>query len=111
HAKNPKVICSPGTCVFWDAGYAVHLPDLQFEQAAWLLTRIISKPGANRLCLDLGHKSVAAENPIENRVRFPEIPRARFISQSEEHLVIETDEATQWKVGDTILGIPWHICP
>src|SRR5688572_3718197 len=63
HARREGVECSPGTCVFWDAGYARKLPDLDFLPAAVLLTRIVSKPTANRLCLDLGHKAVASEMP------------------------------------------------
>lgn len=103
--------CSPGTTLLWDAGYGTNHPDLEFETAAGLLTRVISKPQAGHICLDLGHKSVAGENPISNRVRFAAIPDASFVSQSEEHLVVATDTADQWKVGDTLIGIPWHICP
>ncbi len=111
HAKDERVICSPGTCVFWDAGYDTILPDMDFQCAAQVLTRVISKPGAHRLCLDLGHKAIAAENPIDHRVVFPDIPNAVFVSQSEEHLVIETPDHANWNVGDALLGIPWHICP
>src|SRR5204863_27232 len=45
HARHPDVECSPGTCVFWDAGYGKKFPDLAFQPAAALLTRVISKPG------------------------------------------------------------------
>ena len=30
---------------------------------------------------------------------------------SEEHLVLETAEAGNWKVGDVLYGVPRHICP
>lgn len=103
--------CSPGTTLFWDAGYGTRHPDLDFVPAAALLARIISRPGSGRLCLDLGHKAVAAENPLENRVRFPEIPEAKLVLQSEEHLVLETPNADRYSVGDIVYGIPWHICP
>ncbi len=103
--------CSPGTPVLWDAGYGTNHPDLPFDKAAKLLTRVISKPGPNQLCLDLGYKSVASENPIENRVRLPEIPDVKFLGQSEEHLVIETSTADEWGIGNELLGIPYHICP
>ena len=63
HARRPDVECSPGTSVFWDWSYSTILPDLDFLPAVLLLTRIVSKPGENRLCLDLGHKAVASENP------------------------------------------------
>ncbi len=110
HAKDPRVICSPGTCVFWDAGYASIVPDMEFDWAALLLTRVISKNG-DHLTLDLGHKAVSAENPIEQRVVLPAIPDAQFVGQSEEHLVVRSCEAANWQIGDALLGIPWHICP
>ena len=36
--------------------------DLEFQQAAVLLSRVVSKPGSNRITLDLGHKGISAEN-------------------------------------------------
>jgi D-serine deaminase-like pyridoxal phosphate-dependent protein len=110
HARNPDVECSPGTYVLWDFGYADLMPDLPFELAALLLTRVVSKPGGNRLCLDLGHKAVAAENP-QPRVRFLNLPYARPVMHSEEHLVIETEFAERFKVGDCLYAVPKHICP
>jgi D-serine deaminase-like pyridoxal phosphate-dependent protein len=110
HARRADVECSPGTCVFWDAGYASKFPDLDFQPAALVLTRIISRPGANRLCLDLGHKAIAAEMP-HPRVIFPQLPDVVAISHSEEHLVVETAHAPEFPVGAALYGIPWHICP
>ena len=110
HAKRPDVECSPGTCVLWDFGYGTMLPDLDFLPAAILLTRVISKPGENRLCLDLGHKAVAAENP-HPRVKFLNLLGAEAVMQSEEHLVVETVRAQEFSVGDVFYGIPRHICP
>ena len=110
HARRGDVECSPGTCVFWDAGYATKLRDLPFDHAALVLTRVISKPCPTRLCLDLGHKAIASEMPPP-RVQFPELPDARAVLHSEEHLVIETDRAASFKPGDCLYGIPWHICP
>src|SRR4030095_3457081 len=63
HARRAGVECSPRTCVFWDAGYTFKLPHCDFLPAALLLTRVISKPATNRLCLDLGHKAVASQMP------------------------------------------------
>ncbi|MEO6246477.1 MAG: D-TA family PLP-dependent enzyme [Opitutaceae bacterium] len=102
--------CSPGTCVLWDAGYATNVPDLDFLNAAVLLTRVISRPGTNRLCLDLGHNAVASEMP-HPRAIVPALPDARAITHSEEHLVIETARAAEFPVGTTLYAIPWHICP
>jgi D-serine deaminase-like pyridoxal phosphate-dependent protein len=110
HARHVDRELSPGTCVLWDFGYADKLPDLPFEVAALLLTRVVSKPGENRLCLDLGHKAVASENPPP-RVRLLELPDASAVVHSEEHLVIETPHANEFRVGQCLHGIPRHICP
>jgi D-serine deaminase-like pyridoxal phosphate-dependent protein len=110
HAQREGVECSPGTCVLWDAGYATKLPDLEFQHAAVLLTRVISHPTPDRICLDLGHKAIASENP-HPRVIFPALPEARAVVHSEEHLVLETDRAGEFPVGTALYGLPWHICP
>jgi D-serine deaminase-like pyridoxal phosphate-dependent protein len=110
HARRPDVECSPGTCVLWDAGYATKVPDLNFVHAAILLTRVISRPGPNRLCLDLGHKAVASEMP-HPRAIFPALPDAKPVVHSEEHLVLETPRAAEFPVGSVLGAIPWHICP
>ncbi len=110
HARRPDVECSPGTTLLWDFSYTDKLPDLEFLPAALLLTRVISKPGANLLCLDLGHKAVAAENP-HPRVQFLDLPDASATNHSEEHLVIETLRANEFRVGDVLYGVPRHICP
>ena len=110
HAQNDSFECSPGTCVLWDFGYAEKFADLEFLIAAVVLTRVVSKPGANRLCLDLGHKAIASENPPP-RVQFLNLPDATAISHSEEHLVVESAQAHRFAVGDCLYGVPRHICP
>ena len=110
HAQRPGVECSPGTSIFWDLGYGNQCPDLHFLNAALVLTRVISKPGNNRLCLDLGHKAIAAEKP-HPRVQFLNLPDAQAVTHSEEHLVVETSRADKFAVGDVLYGIPRHVCP
>lgn len=110
HAGNVQVECSPGTCVLWDARSSTHFPDLDFLYAAVLLTRVISRPGIDRLCLDLGHKAVASEMP-HPRVLLPALPDAVPVIHSEEHLVLQTSLAGDFPVGSVLYGIPWHICP
>lgn len=110
HARRGDVECSPGTCVFWDAGYAKKCPAQPFVAAALVLTRVVSKPGENRLCLDLGHKAIASEMP-HPRVIFPQLPDAVVLTHSEEHLVLETARASEFPIGTALYGIPWHICP
>ncbi|MEO5820189.1 MAG: D-TA family PLP-dependent enzyme, partial [Vicinamibacteraceae bacterium] len=110
HARRPDIECSPGTTAFWDASYAALLPDMPFEPALLLLTRVISRPASNRLCLDLGHKAVAAENPHPRVVLFG-LEDATAVGHSEEHLVLETDRAGDFPVGSVLYGVPWHVCP
>lgn len=110
HAHQPDVVVSPGTFVFWDAGYAQAMPDLPIQIAAVLLTRVISVIDEQTLCLDLGHKSVAAENPLP-RVVFLNQPGAQPIGQSEEHLVVRVPRAQQYLPGTVWYGVPVHICP
>src|SRR5271157_3364502 len=68
------VECSPGTIVLHDHGYATRYPDLPFTPAALLLTRVVSRPRLGRICLDLGHKAVAAD-PAGPRVYLTTFPR------------------------------------
>jgi len=110
HVVRKNVETSPGTCVLWDSGYAEHFPDLDFLPAAAVLTSVVSKPAKNLLCLDLGHKAIAAEMP-HPRVQLLDLPVNRFVNHSEEHLVIETMDADGYQPGDLVYGIPWHICP
>jgi D-serine deaminase-like pyridoxal phosphate-dependent protein len=110
HASHPDRECSPGTTVLWDFGYGDKFPDLPFECAAWVLTRVVSKPAKNRLCLDLGHKAIAPEMP-HPRVRLAGLENAPVLFQSEEHLVLEVDNPDAFSLGQPILGLPRHICP
>ncbi|PHN03970.1 D-TA family PLP-dependent enzyme [Flavilitoribacter nigricans] len=110
HALRDNVTCSPGTCLLWDWGYARKLEEQPFLYAGLVLTRVISHPGNNRICVDLGHKSVAAENPFP-RVHFFNLPDARQLGQSEEHLVLEVDNPANYPVGTLLYGLPLHICP
>ena len=103
--------CSPGTTLLWDAGYSDAHPDMDFEVAAFLLCRVISKPGENQICLDLGYKAIASERPFETRFTFPGLSDVKPISHSEEHLVLELPNIDDIQIGSTLLVIPWHICP
>ena len=111
HSKRKEVECSPGTFVYWDRSYSMLCPEQKFINAAILVTRVVSLPAEDCLCLDLGHKSVAAENEIARRVYFPEAPQVKAISQSEEHLVVNAGKDHSYKVGDVLYGLPFHICP
>lgn len=111
HAKRKNAECSPGTFIFWDYGYHSKFAEQKFVFAAVLVTRIISKPDEETICVDLGHKSVASENPLSNRVHFLNAPELQPFGHSEEHLILKAPTGNRYKVGDVLYGIPFHICP
>ncbi len=111
HCKRKNIECSPGTFVYWDKGYSDLCPEQEFLPAAVLVTRVISLPASMRICTDLGHKSVAAENEINKRVFFLNAEGLKPVGQSEEHLVLEAGENHSFKPGDILYGLPCHICP
>jgi len=110
HVNRHDSEVSPGTFVFWDWGYKHMLEDLPFEYAALLISRVISIIDDHHICIDLGHKSVAAENPLP-RVHFLNAPDVKPVAQSEEHLILEVKSAKDFKIGDVLYGVPVHICP
>ena len=111
HTQREAIECSPGTFVYWDRGYQTTLHEQPFLTAALVITRVISMPDETKICLDLGHKSVAAENILGKRVYFLNAPDLIAVSQSEEHLVVESTQGHHYKVGDVLYGLPYHICP
>jgi D-threonine aldolase len=110
YAKQHAVQCSPGTFIFWDDGYAC-FTDLPFTAAALVVTRIISIIDKHLICLDMGHKAIASENPLHKRIKFLTQENIEVISHSEEHLVVKVADTTKHHIGDVWYGIPFHICP
>ena len=110
HAEAGDRECSPGTFVFWDKGYSENLSEQPFHWAAIVVSRIISIPAPDMICVDLGYKSVASENP-QPRVYFLNAPEAIPTAQSEEHLVLKVPDSAKFNPGDILYGVPSHICP
>jgi D-serine deaminase-like pyridoxal phosphate-dependent protein len=109
HAKRTGVECSPGTFILWDQSSCSY-PDMDFQQAAVILTRVISKPAVELLCLDLGHKALASEMP-QPRINVIGMKSYTIINHNEEHMVLRTSSADKFNTADLVYGIPWHICP
>ena len=111
HVARPEAECSPGTFIYWDGGYGRAFAEQAFLPAALVLTRVVSLPTSTTLCVDLGHKAVAAESPLDQRVVFLNAPELRPVGHSEEHLVLEAGHGHGYQVGDLLYGLPHHICP
>lgn len=111
YADYPDVECSPGTFVLWDKGYGQTLPEQEFLFAAVLMCRVVSLIDPNRICVDLGYKAVASENPLSERVHFLDKRILKVATHSEEHLVLEVDPDHGFREGDVLYALPFHICP
>jgi D-serine deaminase-like pyridoxal phosphate-dependent protein len=108
----PGLECAPGTCFLHDHGYGSRFADLSgFRPAALLLTRVISRPTATRLTLDLGYKAVASDPPAGKRCVLLNVPDCEPVLQNEEHFVVETPAAERFAPGDEVYALPTHICP
>jgi D-serine deaminase-like pyridoxal phosphate-dependent protein len=111
HAARKDIECSPGTFIYWDRGYSLNCEEQPFLTAVLAITRVISLPEEGKLCLDVGHKSISAENELTKRIYFLNAPELTFVGQSEEHLVVDAGKDHHYKVGDVLYGLPYHICP
>jgi D-threonine aldolase len=111
HSKRKEIECSPGTFVYWDKGYEQILPEQHYLPAALIVTRVISKPAANVICIDLGHKAIASENPLPQRISFLNAASLNPIGHSEEHMVLTVEDGSMFHVGDVLYGVPYHVCP
>jgi D-serine deaminase-like pyridoxal phosphate-dependent protein len=111
HRTRKEIECSPGTFIYWDKGYEQILPEQHYLHAALVITRVISKPAEDTICVDLGHKAIASENPLLNRVSFLNAPDLQPVGHSEEHMVLKTTHGSNYSVGDVLYGVPYHVCP
>ena len=103
--------CSPGTFAYWDKGYSDILQEQKYQFAALVITRVVSLPKPGIICVDLGHKAIASENPIDKRVSFLNSGSLTPVGHSEEHMVLQVNDNHKYRVGDVLYGVPYHICP
>ena len=110
HALKREVRLSPGTTLLWDFKSSSSFTDMEFLHAALLITRVISKPARDLVCIDLGHKALASEM-VPPRVFLFNLHHYTMVNHSEEHMVLRTRDADKLQTGDVLYGIPFHICP
>lgn len=103
--------CSPGTLSLHDFNYGTRYPELGITPAALLLTRVISRPTADRITLDLGYKAVSPDQPAGKRCVLLNVPAYEAILQNEEHFVVRSSQAEQFQPGDIVYAMPAHVCP
>jgi len=76
------------------------------------MTRVLSKPSQDHICLDVGSKGISPDRPLDKRIHFLNLAeQPKFIGQSEEHLVVKVTNPEAHQVGDVWYGVPGHVCP
>lgn len=111
YARTEGMYGSPGTFVYWDAGYSTAMPDMPFRCAALILTQVVDRyPDAGSITTDLGSKGISSDLPVEERAYLLGHDTAELISQSEEHGVFQISGELP-RVGDYLLVVPGHVCP
>ncbi len=109
-ARGPWLhqVC-PGTVVLSDRRSAPAARDLDLRQGAFVLSRVVARPGPGRLTLDAGSKAIAPDCPAPGLgvVGHPELVPA---PRSEEHLPVRVDGASRLAPGDLALLVPDHVC-
>ncbi|MFO0852594.1 MAG: hypothetical protein U0871_29140 [Gemmataceae bacterium] len=75
------------------------------------MTRVVSRPTADRVTFDLGTKAVASDPPLARRVHLLDVPEYTPVGHNEEHYVIETPHADRFTPGDVVYALPGHVCP
>jgi D-serine deaminase-like pyridoxal phosphate-dependent protein len=103
---------SPGTVVYCDSSSLAQMPpDSGYAPAAVVLTRVVSKPSANSITCDAGHKTLSVDRGVPNCVVTGR-PEAQPLGPSEEHLPINIAAgASVPALGEVLYLIPRHVCP
>lgn len=101
---------SPGTIVYNDRSSLKELPDYGFVPAALVLATVVSRPLANRVTCDAGHKAVSADAgvPTCEALGWPGLVG---LKPSEEHLPLEVTDGAIPARGELLYLIPTHVCP
>lgn len=104
-------VCSPGTLVYNDLTSLGQLPaEWGYRPGGVVLSRIMSAPTTKRITLDAGHKAVSVDLGIPNGLLL-EIPNARLLKPSEEHLPVDiSDVREEIVLGRLVHIVPRHIC-
>ena len=110
-ARTPGMLGSPGTCVYWDHGYASATPDMPFKWAAMVLMQVVDHhPDQRTITTDLGYKAIAGDPPVRGRARILGRLEAELIMQNEEHGIFHWPGDLP-ALGTFLLAIPGHVCP
>jgi D-serine deaminase-like pyridoxal phosphate-dependent protein len=109
---------SPGTILYNDCSSLSQLPSWGYRPAALIVSSVISRPAADRITCDAGHKAISADAGIPTCVVLGH-PSLVAGKPSEEHLPLhvqaslstKTSTESLPKIGERLHLLPRHICP
>jgi D-serine deaminase-like pyridoxal phosphate-dependent protein len=115
YARAEGMCGSPGTCIYWDTGYADAMPDMPFKWAALVLAQVVDvhfdpQTQAQTITTDLGHKAICGDIPLNKRARLLQNESAELVGQHEEHGVFSWQGELP-AIGSYVLAVPGHVCP
>ncbi|MCA9708479.1 MAG: alanine racemase, partial [Myxococcales bacterium] len=99
----------PGTLVLSDRRSAPAAADLGLRLAAFVLSRVIARPGHDRITLDAGSKALAPDCPAPGCAVLGE-PGLRPLTASEEHRPVEVESGPRPALGSLLWLVPDHVC-
>jgi D-serine deaminase-like pyridoxal phosphate-dependent protein len=102
----------PGTYVFNDGNLIALGVATEAECALSVLVTVVSRPAADRMVVDAGSKTLAADaGRADGFGRVVKHPDHLVETLSEEHAVIRLPQGAEWRIGDRLEIIPNHACP
>ncbi|MEM9456333.1 MAG: alanine racemase [Myxococcota bacterium] len=100
---------SPGTLVLSDRRSAEAAADLGLRPAAFVLSRVVARPGNDRVTLDAGSKALAPDCPAPGCAVLGE-PGLVPLTASEEHRPVLVESGPRPARGDLLWLVPDHVC-
>jgi D-serine deaminase-like pyridoxal phosphate-dependent protein len=99
----------PGTLVLSDRRSAPAAQDLGLRQAAFVCSRVVARPGDDRITLDAGSKALAPDCPAPACAVLGE-PAWVPLPASEEHRPVRIDHGPRPARGSLAWLVPDHVC-
>ena len=91
-----------------------NLPDMKYQPAACVLTRVISHPNNGIFTVDCGYKAIASDPKVLRGEIVGLSDKVEELFQSEEHWVFKMKPGYEQdipQIGSVLYIIPTHICP
>lgn len=101
-------IC-PGTVLLGDLATAPAMQDMRLEQAAFVMTRVVARPGDDVVVLDAGSKAIAPDRkaPACEVLDWPELVDQ---GASEELRPFRANDHRRPDYGEVVWLVPDHVC-